>query len=188
MATESRDRANAICLFISVHVAQRRFFDHICVGQLIGDKKRTRRQQGAFAILAAHTQEIVVGHAVRLINLAFIATLPQRLLRQGCGRAIAGNKDRVRISRHDLQDLARNRRITAGEPFIVDQAKLAQFREFGKLTKPALAIGIRKTDKRHSLDPAVGHVGSNRSAHLRIILRCLENPVTFGINRLNDGG
>jgi|GEM_PF-2885361 len=57
------------------------------------------------------------------------------------------------------------------------------FREFGV---PVLAIGVRESDKTHRGDFVFGHVLCDRRGHERVVLRRLEDPIPFGIDRFDD--
>ena len=67
-----------------------------------GDQHRAGRQERAFDVLAADAQEVGVGDAVGLVDLALVAALLQRLLRQRGRRAGAGDQHRVGLGRDIL--------------------------------------------------------------------------------------
>ncbi len=166
MATKGGDRTCAIFFFISFDIAHGRFFDGIIIWQLFCHQQWASWQPGAFTILAADTQEVVIGDAMGLINLALVAALFQSLLWQGCRRTGTGNQDRIWVGRQNFQDLAGDRSVTAGKAFIGNHFEFAQFGNLGEFLEPTLTISIRKTDESDCLDAYIIHVTGNRSRHM----------------------
>jgi hypothetical protein len=104
-----------------------------CWRQLLGHQHRAGGQEGAVHVLAADAQEVVVGHAVGLVDLALVAALLERLLRQRRRRAGAGDQHRVGLGGHDLQHLAGDRGVGARIALVGDDLQALERGHLGEL-------------------------------------------------------
>mmetsp|Transcript_6985 Transcript_6985/g.29651 ORF Transcript_6985/g.29651 Transcript_6985/m.29651 type:complete len:571 (-) Transcript_6985:511-2223(-) len=188
MAAEGRHRALAVGGLVLGDVVLGALLDRVVGGQLGRHQHRAGRQQRAFDILAADAQEVVVGNAVGLVDLAGIAALLQRLLRQGRGRAGTGDQDGVGLGRDKLEHLAGDRRVRAVVAFAGDDVELLGRGDLVELAPPALAVGIGKADEAGRLDAVVDHVGHDGQGHHDVVLRRLEHPALLRVDGLDDAG
>ena len=96
MAAEGRARAlTYFCSYLS-RTACAAFFT-VAVGQLLGDEHRAGGKDQAVDVLAAHAQEVGIGDAVRLVDLALVMPRDQFLQRRGARRARGADQDGIRI-------------------------------------------------------------------------------------------
>src|SRR5918993_5731095 len=100
---KSRHAALSLRTFIRRHIGHCTFLHRMIVGQLFGDQHWPSRQKRALAILAAHPKKIIVGDTMCLINLARIAALLERFLRQRGRCSRASYQNRIGFRTDELQ-------------------------------------------------------------------------------------
>ena len=188
MAAKRGDRTRAVFGFVGFHIIGARRLDRVAHGQLIDHQHGADRQEGALHVFAAYPQEVCIGHAVGLVELARIAALFERFLRQGGRRTRAGDEHRVGLGGNGFEHLAGHRGVRAGIALVHRDLDVLERCRLAEFLKPALAVGIRKADEGDGLDPTFCHVVSDRHGHHDVVLGRLEDPAFFGVLWLHDTG
>ena len=188
VAGELGDAARAIAGFIARDKIQRRLFDRVVGGQVVGDHHGLGGEDGAFDVLAAQADKFGGGDAVGLVDGAAVAAFDQGALRQHGWGAGTGDQDGVGVSFDQFEGLAGDAGVGAVEAFGGDDADMAQFGEFGKLLQPAFAITVGEADKADGFNVVVGHVTGYGVGHGGVVLRHFEGPDAFALLRLDHLG
>lgn len=85
VGAECRDAARPTQRFEARDVIEREALRRMIGGQLRRDQHWACGQEGAVAVGAAHAQEVVIAHAVIVIDQPFVAALAQRLRGSAAG-------------------------------------------------------------------------------------------------------
>ena len=123
-----------------------------------------------------------------LIDHAAIVTRAQFLLRQGRGRAGAGDQDGVGLGADQLQDLAGHAGVGAAVFFDRDDLDALGLGGLLHHVQPAVAVGVGEADEAQRLDLGLGHGVGQRAGHQGVVLRSLEDPAALVVDRLDDLG
>ena len=174
-------------LLIGAHVRDRHSLDRVRFRNVVDDQHRSGGEDGSFDFLLAELDEVVGRHSVGLIDASFIALIVECRLRQ-YGRAADGRDEHgIRLRSDDLEHLAGHALIVASVTLAGDDADAGFFGERAKDLEPVLAVGVVETDEAHALNAGLGHVPDQRGSDQVVVLRRLENPSSFCVDRFNHG-
>ena len=187
MAAEGRAAAGAVLRFVLGDVLGGRFLDGVAVRQLLVDEHRADRQDRAVAVLADDAQEVGVGDAVRLVDLALVAARDELLLRRRRRRSRARRSGSRRAWR---------RASFSTWPVTIGSLRLyfssatilmpGGLRRALHLGQPAVAVGVGEADEAHRLHAVGLHADGDRVGHQRVVLRRLEHPLRLRVGRIDD--
>ena len=138
-------------------------------------------QQRAVAVLADHAQEVGIGDAVRLVDLALVAARHELLLRRRARRARGADQDRVRIGADELQHLAGDRRVVAVVLLLRDDLDARGLCRALHLGEPAIAVRVGEADVADRLDAVGLHVTAIASAIRASFCGVLKTHCVFGL-------
>ena len=146
------------------------------IRQLPRHQDRPDRQDRLLGRLACDPQEIARARAVRLVDLPLVAAIGQRRLRQGCTGARAGDQDRFRIGRHQLEHLPGHAGVGAAVLLVGDDLRPGPFEPLRKGLVPLLAPRIGEADHAKRLELLRLDVLDDRIRHQLHRLRHDERP------------
>ena len=161
--------------------------ERVRVRQLLVDQHRADRQDRAVAILADDAQEIGVGHAVRLVDLALVVArrpAPSAASRRACPAApirTASGLAATSFSTWPVTDASL--RLYFSSATILMPAVLRRALD---LREPAVAVGVGEADVAHRLHAVRLHVTAIASAISASLCGVLNTHRVFGIRRVDD--